>query len=99
MPFRSSTLDTQVGQQRSTYEFIVKGTELMGMAKGNLTGESKISDGKVDGKMISFVENATYQGMPIRIVYTGTITSADEINLTRTVVEGTPEQFMAKRVK
>jgi hypothetical protein len=95
----SATFDTQVGEQTYTYELMVKGTELMGMAKGNLTGDSKISEGKVDGKMFTFVENATYEGMPLRITYSGTVTSADEISLTRTVVEGMSEQFVAKRVK
>lgn len=95
----SAAFDTQVGKQEYTYEFMVKGTELMGMAKGNLTGDSKITEGKVDGTMFTFVENATYEGMPLRISYKGTMTSADEISLTRTVVEGMDEQFTATRAK
>jgi hypothetical protein len=37
--------------------------------------------------------------MPLRITYTGAFSSADEIKFTRVVVEGSPEQAVAKRVK
>jgi hypothetical protein len=42
----SATFMTQVGEQVYTYEFIVKGTTLTDTAKGSLTGEGKITDGK-----------------------------------------------------
>jgi hypothetical protein len=51
---------TQVGEQAYTYEFIVKGTSLTGIAKGSLTGETKITDGKIDGDTFTFTENAMY---------------------------------------
>ena len=51
MPVNSST----------TYDFAVKGAVLTGTAKGNLVGESKITDGKVDGDKISFVETADFK--------------------------------------
>jgi hypothetical protein len=38
-----------------------------------MKGESEITEGKVNGDDISFVENADFQGMPIRIVYKGKI--------------------------
>ncbi len=60
---------SQVGEQVYTYEFIVKGTTLTGTAKGSLTGEGKISDGKIDGDTITFIENTTYMGMPIAFNY------------------------------
>ncbi|HLG59628.1 MAG TPA: hypothetical protein VI485_30095 [Vicinamibacterales bacterium] len=95
----SATFNTDAGEQQYTYEFAVKGTELTGTAKGNLVGESKITDGKVDGDKISFVENANFQGMPFRIEYAGQLTSADEITLTRKVADIATEQLVAKRVK
>ena len=89
---------TQVGEQSYTYEFIVKGTSLTGIAKGSLTGETKISDGKIDGDTLTFTENATYQGMMITFTYTGKMTAADTIELTRSIMD-MPEKATAKRVK
>lgn len=95
----TATFNTEIGEQSYTYEFVVKGTVLTGTAKGNLVGESKITDGKVDGDKISFVENASFMEMPIRIEYTGQMTSADEIKMTRKVLDIATESLVAKRVK
>lgn len=95
----TATFETQVGQQQYTYDFVVKGTTLTGTAKGSLTGESPITDGTIEGGKLAFVENAKYQGMDLRIAYTGTVASDGEIRLTRTVVEGSPEEAVAKRAK
>ena len=95
----SATFMTQVGEQAYTYEFIVKGTTLTGTAKGSLTGEGKISDGKIDGDTITFVENATYMGMPLAFNYTGKMTSADTIELSRTLMDFEAEKATAKRAK
>jgi len=78
---------------------MVKGTALTGTAKGNLTGETKIAEGKVDGETVTFVENATYMEMPLRITYTGKMTSADEIALTRNVADVATEKLVVKRSK
>jgi hypothetical protein len=94
----AATFMTQVGEQVYTYDFTVKGTTLTGTAKGSLTGETKITDGKVDGDTITFVENATYQGMMITFTYTGKMTSADQLDLTREVM-GQMEKATAKRAK
>ena len=95
----AATFMTDVGEQSYTYEFIVKGTTLTGTAKGSLTGETKISDGKIDGDTMTFVENATYMGMPVVFTYTCKMTSADQIELTRTVMDIAMEKATAKRVK
>lgn len=95
----TATFDSQVGEQQYTYQFVVKGTELTGSAKSNLLGESKLTEGKVDGATITFVENGTYMGMPMRIVYTGKITSASEIAFTRNVADIAMEELVAKRAK
>jgi len=44
------------------------------------------------------VENADFQGMPIRIVYKGKI-AGDEIKFTRTILDMITEELVAKRVK
>jgi hypothetical protein len=94
----AATFMTQVGEQVYTYEFVVKGTSLTGVAKGSLTGETKISDGKIDGDSFTFTENANYQGMTISFAYTGKMTNADTIELTRVIMD-IPEKATAKRVK
>jgi hypothetical protein len=95
----AATFMTQVGEQAYTYEFVVKGTTLTGTAKGSLTGEGKISDGKITGDTITFVENTTYMGMPLAFNYTGKMTSADQLELSRTLMEFEAEKAIAKRVK
>src|SRR5262245_63752826 len=72
----AATFDTQVGQQIYEFTFIVKGNTLTGTMKGNLTGESKIENGKVDGKKITFTENAKFMDMPLTINYVGEMASA-----------------------
>jgi hypothetical protein len=52
----------------------------------------------VEGDKVSFVENLTYQGMTIRIEYTGKI-SGDEIKFTRKVADFATEELTAKRAK
>ena len=95
----ATTFPTEVGEQSYTFEFVVKGTALTGTLKGNLTGESQIAEGKIDGDRITFVENATFMEVPLRITYSGTMTSADEIQFTRTVADAGTEKFVAKRAK
>ena len=94
----AATFMTQVGEQVYTYEFVVKGTTLTGTAKGSLTGETKITDGKIDGDSFTFTETANYQGMPITFAYTGKMTNADTIELTRVIMD-MPEKATAKRAK
>ena len=66
--------------------------------KSNL-GESDVLDGKVDGGKVSFGELLKFEGMEIKIPYTGTIVSADEIRFTRNVADFATEELVAKRVK
>lgn len=90
---------TQVGDQEYTYTFTGTGGQIAGSAKSTLLGETKLSDIKVEGDKVTFVENGSFQDMPLRITYSGTFSSADEIKFTRVVVEGTPEEAVAKRSK
>ena len=95
----TASFTTDVGEQQYTFEFKVKGSALTGTAKSNLLGESELAEGKVDGDKISFVENANFQGMPLKITYSGTMTSADEIAFTRNVADIANEKLVAKRAK
>lgn len=95
----TASFETQVGTQNYTYTFKVDGGKLTGTTKSNLSETaSAITNGTVNGDDISFTENLNYQGMQFQIPYKGKI-SGDEIKFTRTVVEGTPEDLVAKRVK
>jgi hypothetical protein len=89
----TASFDTQIGQQTYTYEFQVKGSEITGTAK-SANGETKITDGKLDGDTVKFVENLDFQGMPLRIEYTGKVISADEIKFTRKVADVATEELV-----
>ncbi len=92
-----STFDTQIGEQKYTYELKADGENLTGKA---INGEhsSNISEGKIKGDDVSFVEMFNYQGTDIRIEYTGKI-AGDEIKFTRKVGEFAVEQIVATREK
>jgi hypothetical protein len=94
----TASFDTQIGQQNYTYEFVVKDGALTGKAKSD-NGETALQNGKVEGDTVTFVENLTFQGMDIKIEYTGKITSADEIKFTRKVADFATEELIAKRAK
>jgi hypothetical protein len=95
----TATFPTEIGEQSYTFDFAVKGSTLTGTIKGNLTGESPVTEGKVDGDKITFVESVTFMEMPLRITYSGMMTSADEIKFTRNVADIANEELVAKRVK
>jgi hypothetical protein len=94
----TASFDSQVGKQDYTYTFKQEGGKLTGHAKSNL-GEGDLSDGKVDGNKVTFVEHLNYQGMMLDITYTGTIASPDEIMFMRDVGGQGGESFAAKRAK
>ena len=90
---------TEVGDQEYTFTFTGNGAQLTGTAKSTLLGETKLSEIKVEGDRVNFVETASFQDMPLRITYSGTFSGSDEIKFTRVVVEGSPEEAVAKRSK
>jgi len=94
-----ASFDTQIGTQDYLYTFVVKDTALTGKIQSEMGGTTEILEGKVDGDNVSFVEIFKYQGMEIRITYSGRVTSADEIKFTRQVAEFATEEVVAKRVK
>jgi hypothetical protein len=94
----TSTFTTDIGEQQYTFTFTSTGGQMTGSAKSNLLGETKLENLKVDGDKITFEENAKFQDMPLKIVYTGTI-AGDEIKFTRMVADMFTEQLVAKRSK
>jgi hypothetical protein len=94
----SAAFDTQIGKQEYTYTFAVDGAHLTGHAK-SANGDVEITEGKVEGSKVSFVENLNYQGIALRIAYTGTIVSANQIDFTRDVGGQAVEKLTASRSK
>lgn len=94
----TAQFDSQIGTQKYTFEFHVDGTKLTGKATNEQFGATDISEGKVDGDNISFVETLNFQGNDLRIVYTGKI-DGDSIKFTRKVGDIATEELTATRVK
>jgi hypothetical protein len=94
----TASFETQIGQQNYTYDFLVKGSTLTGKFKSNLA-EGEILEGKVDGDKVTFTEILKFEGMEIRITYTGAVVNPDEIKFTRQVADFATEELVAKRAK
>ena len=93
----TASFDTQIGPQNYVFTFKVEGNKLTGHVKGTYS-DVDIQEGTISGDDITFVENMTYEGMALRIVYKGKI-SGDEIKLTRTILDMFTEEAVAKRAK
>ena len=94
----TATFDTQIGEQKYTYDFKVTGTKVTGTAT-NQNGKSEITNGVVDENAIRFVETFDYQGTAVRIEYNGTWDGPDKINFVRKVADYAVEDLVASRVK
>ncbi len=94
----TAAFNTQIGEQKYTYTFQVKGSELNGTAASEI-GTTAIKNGKVDGDTVTFVEPLDFMGMLLDISYTGKIVSADQIDFTRKVADIATETLVAKRAK
>jgi hypothetical protein len=91
----TATFNTQVGEQKYTWDFTAEGSKLTGKFTST-NGSGEITDGKVDGNNLSWVENLDYQGMPLRIEYKATL-SGDELKISRKVADVATEEGVAKR--
>ncbi|MBM3822236.1 MAG: hypothetical protein FJ404_04945 [Verrucomicrobia bacterium] len=94
-----SEFNTQIGVQK--YSFVLKqeGAKISGKAHaeiGDQKKESEVTEGKVDGNKISFVELLNYQGNDLRITYSGQL-AGNELKLTRAVGDFAKEELTAKR--
>jgi|SRR5690348_15402190 hypothetical protein len=90
---------TDVGEQSYTFTFTSSGGQLTGTAKSNLLGDSKLTNIKVDGDKVTFVENGKFQDMDLAIAYTGTFSGNDTIDFTRVIADQFTEKFTATRAK
>ena len=91
----TATFNTQVGEQKYTWDLTAAGSKLTGKYTSS-NGNGEITDGKVDGNTLSWVENLDYQGMPLRIEYKATL-SGDELKISRKVADVATEEGVAKR--
>lgn len=92
--------DSAIGQQKYLFTFQVEGGEFTGRALGEFAGEtheSVISDGRIEGDKLTFVETAILGGSPIRIEYTGDWVE-DRLRLKRKVGTFGTEELVATRV-
>jgi hypothetical protein len=97
----SSVFESQIGEQKYTFEFKAKGEKLTGKASSEIKGEKReteLTDGKVKGDEISFTEMLKFQDMEIKIEYSGKI-KGDEIKLKRKVGDFAEYDITLKRVK
>jgi hypothetical protein len=97
----TAEFDSGVGHQNYTYDFKVDGDKLSGKASRTVDDaktDTDITEGKVTGDDISFVEMLKIpdQDQAIRIQYTGKV-AGDEIQLTRAVGEFATNNIVAKR--
>ncbi len=97
----AAEFDSQVGHQNYTYDFKVDGDKLSGKASRTVDDaktETDITEGKVSGDEITFVEMLKIpdQDQAIRIQYTGKV-AGDEIQLSRAVGEFATNDIVAKR--
>lgn len=94
-----SEFDSQIGRQKYTYTLKQEGDKLAGKANSEVNDqkhEAQLSDGKVEGDKVSFVEMLNFNGNDIRIAYSGTVAS-NEMKLTREVGTFAKEDIILKR--
>jgi enterochelin esterase-like enzyme len=98
-----SEFDSQIGNQKYTFVFKQDGTQLTGKANsevGDRKREAELTEGKVEGDKVSFVEMLNFQGNEIRISYTGKLSvEGNEIKFTREVGDFAKEEIVATRVQ
>jgi enterochelin esterase-like enzyme len=91
--------DSQIGRQKYTYTLKQEGDKLTGKANSEVNDqkrETQLSEGKVNGDKVSFVEMLNFNGNDIRISYSGVVVN-NELKLTREVGTFAKEEIVAKR--
>ncbi len=95
----TAEFESPIGVQKYVYEFKKSGDALAGQASYDHSmgqGTVELSDVKVDGDKVAFVERLSVNGMDLTVTYSGTL-AGDEMKLTRNVGEFGTEQLTAKR--
>jgi hypothetical protein len=93
----TATLDTPMGSVTTTWDLKAEGTKLTGKATSTI-GTREVTEGKIEGRDVSWVELVDMAGMSIRIVCKGTL-NGDELKLTRTAGDFGSAETVAKRQK
>jgi hypothetical protein len=93
----TATYDTQNGSVTTTWDLKADGAKLTGKASSSF-GDRDITEGKINGKEVSWVEVIDAQGTTIRVVCKGTV-NGDELRLSRAVGDFGTTEVVAKRVK
>ncbi|MEI9972715.1 MAG: hypothetical protein WDO73_12040 [Ignavibacteriota bacterium] len=70
-----------------TFDLKTSGSTLSGTVNGLPTSNAVIKDGKVDGDTVTFWLITDYQGMDVKLIYTGKI-SVDKIDFTMATDDG-----------
>jgi len=94
-----SEFDTQIGHLKYTYDLKAEGGKITGKAFRDQDGEkvtTELTEGKVTGDDVSFVENLKLQDQELRIEYKGKI-AGDEIKFTRKVGDFATTEITARR--
>jgi hypothetical protein len=91
--------DSQIGGRVYTYMLKQEGDKLTGKASSEINDqkrETPLTEGKVEGDKVSFVEMLNFNGNDIRIDYSGTV-STNEMKLIREVGTFAKEDIILKR--
>jgi hypothetical protein len=88
---------TPNGARAVTFTFAADGSTLNGSTTGR-NGDTKISNGKVDGESVSFDVVREFQGNTMTMHYAGKV-AGDELKLTMTREGGEPREMTLKRAK
>jgi hypothetical protein len=91
----SGSIDTPNGAVTVSFTFKADGTTLTGSQLGMDGMEIPIKDGKVDGKMITFLVSLDFGGMPFELSYKGEV-SPSEIKMMAEAF-GMPFEFTVKK--
>jgi hypothetical protein len=91
----SGSVTTPNGDLPVNFTFKADGEKLTGTTTGFDGSEVTISDGKVDGKNISFKVTFDFGGMPFVLTYKGVVSPA-EIKVTADAA-GMPFEFLLKK--
>jgi enterochelin esterase-like enzyme len=89
--------DTQIGMQKYTYTLKQDGDSLTGKANseiGDTKNESELTEGKIEGDTVSFVELLNFRGNQMQIRYSGKI-NGKTIQFTREVGDLAKEELVA----
>jgi len=92
--------DSPIGPQQYRYTFQEEDGRFTGQAIGEFAGEkqaSPITEGRLEGARIRFVETAIIGGSPVRIEYTGERVG-EELRLKRQVGTFGTEELVARRI-